>query len=93
MRKGKTEHEGIKNWEIMRGSMMSAADIVLGWENRRQPDWFQENITILQQQIMMQNKLFSQWLKIHHHRTGRGMWHRGEQWQRNKTSQKHMVPE
>ena len=46
---------------------MRAAEDLLGWENGRQPDWFQENITVLQQLIMKRNKLFSQWLKTHHH--------------------------
>lgn len=65
--KWKNMENGVRKWEIMRDGMVSAAESVLGWENRRQPDWFQENITVLQQLITKRNKLFSQWMKTHHH--------------------------
>ena len=63
----KKEENGVRKWEIMRDGMMSAAESVLGWENRRQPDWFRDNITVLQQLITKRNKLFNQWLQTHHH--------------------------
>ena len=67
VREWKTEENGIRKWEIMRDGMMTAAERVLGWESRRQPDWFQENVTTLKQLITKRNQLFSQWLKTHHH--------------------------
>ena len=65
--KWSSEADGVKKWETVRGCMQQAAEKLLGWETRRQPDWFQENITILQQLIQKRNALFARWLKTKHH--------------------------
>ena len=59
--------DGSIKWEIMRNSLTESAVRVLGHENRRQPDWFQENIIILKQLITKRNVLFAKWLRTHHH--------------------------
>ena len=55
------EVESIKEW------LTKAAESVLGLEDRRQPDWFQENSTVLTHMILKQNSLFSKRLRTHHH--------------------------
>ena len=40
----------------------------LGWERRKQPDWFPENIITLSEAISKCNRLFSKWLSTQHHR-------------------------
>ena len=46
-----SEHDGMKKWSILCDSLTSAAEKVLGWEKRRQPDWFKDNIRVLGQMI------------------------------------------
>ncbi len=40
-----------------------AAEDVLGWETRRQPDWFRESSLVLKGLIEKRNDLFGRWLK------------------------------
>ena len=42
-----------------------AAEVVLGQERRRQPDWFLDNIQTLGALITKRNTFFARWLKIH----------------------------
>ena len=46
---------------------MKAAENAVGYEKRRQPDWFKESETTLRKCIDKRNNLFSQWLRTHHH--------------------------
>lgn len=47
--------------------MVKAAKDVLGYEGRRQPDWFKENEESLKELIDKRNTLFGMRLKTHHH--------------------------
>ncbi len=31
---------GLEMWESIRAGIVNAADVTLGWEERKQPDWF-----------------------------------------------------
>ena len=57
----------MRKWSILRDSLTSAADKVLGWEKRWQLDWFKDNICVLEQMIQ-RNMLFARWLKSHSQR-------------------------
>ncbi len=48
-------------------TVVKAAKDVLGYEKRRQPDWFMENEDTLKKFIDKRNTLFSTWLRTHHH--------------------------
>ena len=65
--KWNVEVSGASKWEVIRDGLTKAAENVLGWEGRRQPDWFQENIANLQELIRKRNRLFTKWLRTHHH--------------------------
>ncbi len=65
--KWKNEADVEEKWEVIRDGLTKAAESVLGWEGRKQPDWFQENITTLQELISKRNHLFAKWLRTHHH--------------------------
>ena len=54
---------GIEMWEVIRGSMVDAAEITLGWETRNQPDWFKEKCSLLKELIHRRNLLFQRWLR------------------------------
>ena len=45
--------------------MTKAAETVLGWEYRKQPDWFKENIFNLQEMMSTHNTSFARWLGTH----------------------------
>lgn len=62
--KWNSEAEGGKKWEMLRESMKETAERVLGWEKRRQPDWFQDNKK-LKDLILKCNVLFKKWLRTH----------------------------
>ena len=50
-----SEHDGMKKWSILCDSLTSAAEKVLGWEKWWQPDWFSDNICVLEQMIQRRN--------------------------------------
>ena len=54
---------GTGKWEVIRDSIAGAADDVLGWETRRQPDWFKESSSVLKGLIEKKNDLFGRWLR------------------------------
>ena len=54
---------GIEKWEVIRDGFVGAAKSVLGWESRRQPDWFKENAPVLKELIDKKNLLFGRWLR------------------------------
>ena len=33
---------GVEMWDAIRDAMIDGAEIMLGWETRKQPDWFKE---------------------------------------------------
>ena len=53
---------GSDMWDVIRDGMKEAAQEVLGWERRKQPDWFQHNHKYLEELIAKRNKYFKQWL-------------------------------
>ena len=59
---------GEKKWKVIRDPMLKAAKDTLGFEKRRQPDWFKDNEASLKNLIDTRNNLFSTWLRTHHHR-------------------------
>ena len=53
---------GSDMWEVIRDGMKETAQEVLGWERRKQPDWFRHNSKDLEELIAKRNKHFKQWL-------------------------------
>ena len=45
-------------WELIRDSVVKAANNTLGLEGRQQPEWFRDNQPILQELITKRNSLF-----------------------------------
>ena len=54
---------GTGKWEVIRDSIAGAAEDVLGWETRRQPDWFKESSSVLKGLIEKRNDLFGRWFR------------------------------
>ena len=54
---------GAGMWEVIRDGMVSAAESILGWETRRQPDWFNESAPVLKELIDRRNLMFGRWLR------------------------------
>ena len=61
------EVSGKQKWKTIRDSVGKAAENAVGYEKRRQPDWFKESETTLRKCTDKSNNLFSQWLRTHHH--------------------------
>ena len=59
----RAETGGGEKWKVLEGAMKKAAEEVLGWERRRQPDWFLESIGQLEELIIKRNTLFATWLR------------------------------
>ncbi len=55
--------DGTGKWEVIRDSIAGAAEDVLGWETRRQPDWFKESSLVLKGLAEKRNDLFGRWLR------------------------------
>ena len=51
-----------KKWEVMRTALVVAAEGCLGFEKRKQPDWFRESSTSLKPLLQLRNGLYSKWL-------------------------------
>ena len=49
-------------WDVIRDGMKETAQEVLGWERRKQPDWFWQNGKDLEEWTAKQNKHFKEWL-------------------------------
>ena len=49
---------GSDMWDVIRDGMKETAQEVLGWERRKQPDWFQHNSKDLEEWIAKRNKHF-----------------------------------
>ena len=43
--------------------LVGAAESVIGYESRRQPDWYKDNASVLRELIERRNMLFGTWLK------------------------------
>ncbi len=54
---------GERKWKQLESGMKKSAEMVLGWEKRRQPDWFLDSIDQLRGLIQKRNALFARWLK------------------------------
>ena len=51
----------VEMWEVIRNGMVMAAEDTLGWETRKQPDWFREKGHL--DLIERRNSLFQRWLR------------------------------
>ena len=54
---------GAEKWEVIRDGFVSTGESVLGWECRKQPDWFKESAPALEGLIKKRNLLFGRWLR------------------------------
>ena len=50
-----------EKWKAIRSALNKAAESVLGSEQRRQPDWFQESKTTILPALEYQNRMYTQW--------------------------------
>ena len=57
-------HDGSveKKWSVVKSALTNAAESALGFEVRRQPDWFNESEAIIQPALQRRNELYRQWL-------------------------------
>ena len=51
-----------EKWKAIRLALTKAAESVLGSEQRRQPDWFQESKTTILPALEHRNRMYTQWL-------------------------------
>ena len=51
-----------ENWDVLKVALCDEAEAVLGYEDRRQPDWFRESGTSLRPLLVERNRLHSLWL-------------------------------
>ena len=49
-------------WEVLKAAMCDEAEVVLGYEDRRQPDWFKWSETTLRPLLEERNQLYVLWL-------------------------------
>ena len=49
-------------WWALRSAMTAAAEGVLGWSRRRQPDWFLENQPVLEPVLSKRKNCYSEWI-------------------------------
>ena len=63
----KNEAGGLQKWETIRDGLVMAVKKTIGYEKRKQPDWFKDNETTLQKHIDKCNLLFKKWLGTQHH--------------------------
>ena len=49
-------------WDVIRDDMKEAAQEVLEWERRKQPDWFQQNCEVQEELTAERSKHFKHWL-------------------------------
>ena len=55
-------HECFGDVEVIESDMVSAAGSILGFESRKQPDWFKVSSVVLSELIEKHNALFGKWL-------------------------------
>ena len=63
---------GLEKWERMRDGLVVAAVSAIGYESRRQSDWFKDNASVLKELIECRN-MFGRWLKSGNKGTDRSM--------------------
>ncbi len=51
-----------EKWEVLKAAMCDEAEAVLGYEDRRQPDWLRESETALRPLLEERNRLYALWL-------------------------------
>ena len=59
------EADGLGKWEVIKANILKAAEHTLGFEDKRQPDWYREYQFTLQVLIDKRNILFKKWLRTH----------------------------
>ena len=67
------DEDAESKWELIRDSVMKAANDVLGCEGRQQPEWFRDNQPILQELITKRNSLFQRRQRTNNKGTNRDM--------------------
>ena len=57
-------HDGSveEKWSVVKSALTNTAESALGFEVRRQPDWFNESEAIIQPALQCRNELYRQWL-------------------------------
>ena len=51
-----------EKWDVLKGALCDEAKAVLGYEDRKQPDWFRENEAALRSSMDERNRLYALWL-------------------------------
>ena len=51
-----------EQWSAIKTGLVGAAEEVLGHEERRQPDWFRDNVDVLEPLFQQRNQLYTKWL-------------------------------
>ena len=62
-----------EKWEVLKSAICDEAQKVLGYEDRRQPDWFRESEIALKPLLQERNRLYALWLSTGRERDGRSM--------------------
>ena len=57
-------HECFGDVEVIESDMVSAAGSSLGFEGRKQPDWFKVSSVYISELIKKHNALFAKWLVL-----------------------------
>lgn len=55
-----------ENWASMKLAMCKTAEVVIGTEKRKHPDWFRESETTLKTLFEERSKLYVKWLSTGH---------------------------
>ena len=55
-------------WDVVKSSLRCGAEITLGYEDRRQPDWFRESEDHLKPLFVERNELYALWLETRRER-------------------------
>ncbi len=56
------EGSNVEKWDAVKSSWCYGAETVLGYEDRRQPDWFRESEEHLKPLVEERNRLYALWL-------------------------------
>ena len=60
MARGRVE----ERWGVMCSALLESVDELLGYEKRRQPDWFQKSVDELRPQPQQSNNAYDRWLAL-----------------------------
>ena len=51
-----------EKWQVVKNALTSAADNVLDFSSRHQPDWFADSLELLQSLLTSRNAAYSKWI-------------------------------